>query len=191
MKFKRSVCIAVGISNLYYTQVILINSNSFAGRKILIGETDIRGKTWKIVIENLRNFPANNNGVVIFTQDTITSVSKFLVREEPRDNLPKRFIMVSTFVVKIFRHGFLSKDDHFFKLAPIFAPEFGPQFAKNVLLRMNPAAQTSDNSPVSHPIMHHFVTEMCTCGASCDMHKWYNVRYGTDALWDLWDVFRF
>ena len=130
MKFKRSVCIAVGIPNLNYTQVILISSNGFAGRKILIGEANIRGKTWEIVIKNLRNFSGINNGVVIFTQDNIVSVLKFLVREDRRDSLPERLILFSTFVVKVFRHGFLSGSDNFVTLTPIFTAEFGPKFAK-------------------------------------------------------------
>ena len=109
MKFKRFICIAVGISNHYYTRVILMNSNGFAGRKILIRETDIRGKTSKIVVENLRNFSAINNGVVIFTQDDIISISKFLVREELRDSLPKRFILFSTFVVKYLNMDFFRR----------------------------------------------------------------------------------
>ena len=44
----------------------------------------------------------------------------------------------------------------------------------------------SHNALDKYPIMHHFVTEMCT-----HMHiavtKWCIVVYGTVALWNMWD----
>ena len=44
----------------------------------------------------------------------------------------------------------------------------------------------SHNAPVPYPIMHHFVTEMCTC-VHISVTKWCIVGYLCDALWDLWD----
>ena len=44
----------------------------------------------------------------------------------------------------------------------------------------------SHNAPVSHPMMHHFVREMCTY-VHISVTKWCIVVYFSDALWDLWD----
>ena len=43
----------------------------------------------------------------------------------------------------------------------------------------------SHNAPVSHPTMHHFVTEMCTFLLQNDA-LWY-ICLMLHALWDLWD----
>ena len=46
-------------------------------QKMAIGEIDIWGKTWKIVVGNLRKLSAINNGAVIFTQDNIIPFRDF------------------------------------------------------------------------------------------------------------------
>ena len=44
---------------------------------------------------------------------------------------------------------------------------------------------------IKHPIIHHFVTEICAhfcCKiVHCGVWNWSTLRYGTSALWDLWD----
>ena len=42
------------------------------------------------------------------------------------------------------------------------------------------------NASVPYPIMHHFVTEMCTC-VHISVTKWCILGYLSDALWNLWD----
>ena len=48
----------------------------------------------------------------------------------------------------------------------------------------------SHNASVLNPIMHHFLTEMCTC-THISVTKWciegYIAGYLGNALWDLWD----
>ena len=45
----------------------------------------------------------------------------------------------------------------------------------------------SHNTPVLHPTMHHFITEMCTL-VHISVTKWCIVGYMSDAFWDLWDA---
>ena len=40
--------------------------------------------------------------------------------------------------------------------------------------------------PVPYPIMHHFITEMCT-SVHISVTKWCIVGYLSNELWDLWD----
>ena len=54
-----------------------------------------------------------------------------------------------------------------------------PQWLKTDLLHK------SHNVPVSYPIMHHFVTEMCT-SVHISVTKWCIVGYLSNALWNLW-----
>ena len=44
----------------------------------------------------------------------------------------------------------------------------------------------SHNASHKYPIMHHFVTEMCT-HVHISVTKCCIVGYGTDAFWDLWN----
>ena len=45
----------------------------------------------------------------------------------------------------------------------------------------------SHNASVPYPIMHHFVTEMCTW-VHISVTKWCFVGYLSDTLWALWDA---
>ena len=42
------------------------------------------------------------------------------------------------------------------------------------------------NAPVPHSTMHHFVTEVCTCGYIF-VTKWCIMDLVSNALWELWD----
>ena len=44
----------------------------------------------------------------------------------------------------------------------------------------------SHDAAVTYPIMHHFISEMCTCVQICVM-KWCIVGYLSNALWDFLD----
>ena len=56
----------------------------------------------------------------------------------------------------------------------------------NTYILLTYPSHESHNTLDKYPIMHHFLTEMCT-HVHISVTKWCIVRYGTGALWDLWD----